>query len=513
MARKLINMRYVKDILRLKHQNQLSVREIAGSCGLPASTVGDYLQRTQAAGLSWPLPEGLSDSELTDRLAKPADSNSQTNSAKTPPDWQTIHEQLRRKGVTLQLLWEEYHRAHPEGYQRSQFCQLYRDWAKTLEPVLRQPHHPGQKLFVDWAGLKVPIHQADGSVGEASLFVAVLGFSNKTYVEAFANEQLEHWIAGHCHAFGFYGGLTRAVVPDNPKTAVTRPCRYEPLLHRSYQEMAEHYGTVILPARIKKPRDKAKVETGVQIAERQILAPLRDQRFFSVAELNQAIRPLLDKLNAQEFQKLEGSRNSWFESQEKPTLLPLPAQSFELATWGKATVNIDYHAVVDYHFYSVPYHLVHQQLETRSTATTVELFAQGKRVAAHVRSYLPGKFTTLEEHRPKSHQRYLDWTPSRLVQWAGKTGPQCAKLVEQILKDKPHPEMGFRSCLGIIRLGKGMGAQRLEAACARALHFGTCSYQSIKSILEKGLDRQLAEPELPLKSPAHENVRGQTYYT
>jgi transposase len=390
---------------------------------------------------------------------------------------------------------------------------LYRDWAKTLEPVLRQPHHPGQKLFVDWAGLKVPIHQADGSVGEASLFVAVLGFSNKTYVEAFANEQLEHWIAGHCHAFGFYGGLTRAVVPDNPKTAVTRPCRYEPLLHRSYQEMAEHYGTVILPARIKKPRDKAKVETGVQIAERQILAPLRDQRFFSVAELNQAIRPLLDKLNAQEFQKLEGSRNSWFESQEKPTLLPLPAQSFELATWGKATVNIDYHAVVDYHFYSVPYHLVHQQLETRSTATTVELFAQGKRVAAHVRSYLPGKFTTLEEHRPKSHQRYLDWTPSRLVQWAGKTGPQCAKLVEQILKDKPHPEMGFCSCLGIIRLGKGMGAQRLEAACARALHFGTCSYQSIKSILEKGLDRQLAEPELPLKSPAHENVRGQTYYT
>ena len=227
--------------------------------------------------------------------------------------------------MTLQLLWQEYHQTHPEGYQRSQFCELYRDWAKTLDPVLRQVHEPGQKLFVDWAGLKVPIHHADGSVSEASLFVAVLGFSNKTYVEAFANEQLEHWIAGHCHAFSFYGGLTRAMVPDNPKTAVIRPCRYEPVLHRTYQEMAEHYGTVILPARIKKPRDKAKVETGVQIAERQILAPLRDQRFFSVAELNQAIRPLLDKLNAQPFQKLEGSRNSWFESQEKPALLPLPA--------------------------------------------------------------------------------------------------------------------------------------------------------------------------------------------
>jgi transposase len=505
-------MRYVKDILRLKHQNHLSVREIAGSCGLPASTVGDYLQRAQEAGLAWPLPEGLTDAELMERLLKPADTSPPSGPAKALPDWPAIHEQLRRKGVTLQLLWREYHQAHPEGYQRSQFCQLYRDWAKTLEPVLRQVHEPGQKLFVDWAGLKVPIHHADGSTSQASLFVAVLGCSNKTYVEAFANEQLEHWVAGHCHAFAFYGGLTRAVVPDNPKTAVIRPCRYEPVLHRSYQEMADHYGTVILPARVKKPRDKAKVETGVQIAERQILAPLRDQRFFSVAEFNQAIRPLLEKLNAQEFQKLEGSRNTWFESQEKPVLLPLPALPFELATWGKATVNIDYHVALDHHFYSVPYSLVHKQLETRLTANTVELFDQGKRVAAHVRSYLRGKFTTLAEHRPKSHQRYLQWTPGRLIEWARKTGPLCARVVEQILKDKPHPEMGFRSCVGILRLGKAVGTERLEAACARALHFGTCSYRSIKSILESGLDRQEAEPEVALSSPVHENVRGQGYY-
>ena len=268
MARKLINMRYVKDILRLKHQNQLSVREIAGSCGLPPSTVGDYLQRAQAAGLTWPLPEGISDAELAERLMKAATATPPSSPAKALPDWSALHEQLRRKGVTLQLLWQEYYQAHPEGYQRSQFCQLYRDWAGTLDPVLRQVHEPGQKLFVDWAGLKVPIHHADGSVSEASLFVAVMGFSNKTYVEAFANEQLEQWIAAHCHAFSFYQGLTRAVVPDNPKTAVTHPCRYEPVLHRSYQEMAAHYGTVILPARIKKPRDKAHVETGVQIVER-----------------------------------------------------------------------------------------------------------------------------------------------------------------------------------------------------------------------------------------------------
>ena len=432
--------------------------------------------------------------------------------AKPLPDWPVVHEQLRREGVTLQLLWQEYRQTHPDGYQYSRFCELYERWAKTLDPVLRQVHEPGQKLFVDWAGLKVPLHHADGSVSQASLFVSVLGFSNKTYVEAFANEQLEHWIAGHCHAFSFYGGLTRAVVPDNPKTAVIRPCRYEPLLHRSYQEMAEHYGTVILPARIRKPRDKAKAETGVQIAERQILAPLRDQRFFSVAELNQALRPLLDKLNAQPFQKLEGSRHSWFESQEKQTLLPLPAAPFELATWGRATVNIDYHAAVENHFYSVPYQLIHQELEARSTVHTVELFHQGKRVAAHLRSYLPGKFTTLEEHRPKAHQRYLEWTPSRLIEWARKTGPQCGKVVEHILQNKPHPEQGFRSCLGILRLGKGVGPERLEAASARALRFGTCSYQSIKSILEKGLDQQAQEPELPLQSPAHENVRGKVYY-
>ncbi len=512
MARKPIIMRYVKDILRLKHHNHLSVRQIAGSCGLPASTVGDYLHRAQAAGLTWPLPEGISDSELMERLLKPVVASAENLTAKPLPDWRAMHEQLRHKGVTLQLLWREYRQAHPDGYQRSRFCQLYRCWAKGLEPVLRQTHEPGQKLFVDWAGLQVPIHQPDGSESPASLFVAVLGFSNKTYVEAFANEQLEHWIAGHCRAFAFYGGVSRAVVPDNPKTAVVRPCRYEPILHRSYQEMAAHYGTVILPARIKKPRDKAKVETGVQIAERQILAPLRHQRFFSVAELNEAIRPLLDQLNAQPFQKLDGSRNSWFESREKSALLPLPAAPFELATWSKVGVNIDYHVSVDHHFYSVPYGLIHQQLDARLSAQTVELFHQGKRVAVHVRSYQRGKFTTLDEHRPKSHQRYLEWTPSRLVEWARKTGPHCARLVQMILQSKPHPEQGFRSCLGIIRLGKGVGPQRLEAACARALRFGACSYRSIKSILETGLDRQGLEPELPLRSPPHENLRGQPYY-
>jgi transposase len=307
--------------------------------------------------------------------------------------------------------------------------------------------------------------------------------------------------------------VARITVPDNLKTGVVRPCRYEPLLHRSYQEMAEHYGTAIIPARIKKPRDKAKVEVGVQIAERQILAALRDQRFFNVSELNTAIRPLLTKLNEQPFQKLEGSRNNWFVRLEKSELLPLPATSFELANWSRAKVNIDYHVAVEKHFYSAPYQLIHQQLDVRLTDKTVELFQHGKRVAAHLRSQLPGRSTTLEEHRPKSHQKHLEWTPSRILEWVKTIGPECVQVIEKIMADRPHPEQGFRSALGIIRLGKAVGNERLEAACRRALHFGTCSYISLKSILQNNLDAQPLEQELPLPSPTHENLRGSPYYS
>ena len=361
------------------------------------------------------------------------------------PDWPHLHQELGRPSVTLRLLWQEYRRAQPEGYGYSRFCELYQRWAGTLDPVLRQMHLPGEKLFVDWAGQTVPIHHAaDGSVSAAHLFVAVLGASNKTYVEAFADEQLAAWLAAHCHAFAFFQGVARVPVPDNLKTGVTRPCRYEPLLHRSYQELAEHYGTVIIPAQVKTPRDKAKAEVGVQIAERQILAALRDRRFFSVGELNTAIQPLLTQLNAQPFQKLEGSRNSWFETLEKGRLLPLPATAFELATGSRAKVNIDYHVVVEKPFYSAPYPRVHQRLDVRLTDQTVELFPYGKRVAAHLRSGLSGRCTTLEEPRPKSQQRYLAWPPSRILEWVQTIGPDCAKVGAQILTERPHPEHGFR---------------------------------------------------------------------
>ena len=515
MARKPISMRQIKEILRLKNEHQLSVREIARSCGLPSSTVNDYLVRAQAAGLSWPLPEGLDEQQIQQQLLKatpvPPEASPPPEPPRPLPDWAEIHKELGRRSVTLRLLWQEYRQRFPNGYAYTQFCEYYHRWAQTLDPVMRPHHPPGEKMFVDWAGQTVPIHEPDGVVSQASVFIAVLGASDKTFAEAFADQKLPSWIKAHCAAYTFFGGVARVTVPDNPKTGVIKPCRYEPLLHRTYQEMAEHYSTVIIPARPRRPRDKPKVEGHVLIAQRQILAALRDYTFFNVAAVNEAIGPRLAKLNAQPFQKLAGSRDSWFESYEKAKLLPLPARPFELATWSKAGVNIDYHVVVDKHYYSVPYQLIHQTLDVRLTQSTVELFQQGKRVAAHARSFQPGLFTTLDEHRPKSHQKYLEWTPSRIVEWAQKTGPCCAQLVRQILENKPHPEQGFRSCLGIIRLGQAAGQERLEAACRRALHFGTCSYPSVDSILKHRLDQQPLEQELPLNSPDHVNVRGGAY--
>ena len=513
MAKKAIVMRQVIEILRLKMQLQLSVREIARSCGIAPSTVGDYLQRAEAAQLSWPLPEGLSEVELEQRLMAAGPPVAAQVAAHSVPDWRYVHSELRRPNVTLRLLWQEYHRGDPAGLKYSRYCERYREWSQALEPTLRQTHVPGEKLFVDWAGQTVPIYNAaDNTTTAASVFVSALGASSKIFAHGFPDQKLPSWIGGHVEAYNFYGGVPALTIPDNPKTAVVKACRYEPLLHRTYQEMAEYFGTAIVPARPVRPRDKAKAEAAVQLAQNQILAALRDMRFFSIAELNRAIRPQLDRINAQPFQKLEGSRDQWFETLDKPKLKALPPSPFVLATWSEASVNIDYHAVVEHHYYSVPYQLIHQRLQARLTDTTVEFFHQGKRVAAHVRSWQRGKFTTVEEHRPKAHQRHLEWTPGRIVEWARKTGPKCALAVEQVMASRPHPEQGFRSCLGIIRLGRIHGDSRLEAACNRALHFHTVSYRSIESILKSGLDQQALETELPFQTPAHENLRGQAYF-
>jgi transposase len=510
MARQPKTMRQIKEILRLKHQS-FSIRQIAAGTGVPVSTVGDYLKRAELAGIKWPIPEDWTEDQLHERLLGVPEVSLPLS--QELPDWAQVRQELQRKGVTLRLLWQEYRQSHPDGYGYSRFCELYDRWTGTLDPVLRQVHVPGEKMFVDWAGQTVPIYNSlDGSVTYAQIFVAVLGSSNKTFAEAFPNQKLNSWIEAHCQAYAFFGGVPKITVPDNPKTAVIKACRYEPLLHSTYQEMSKHYGTVIIPARPVRPKDKAKVECGVLIAERQLLAPLRDQKFFHIGALNIALKARLVELNAQPFQKLSGSRDSVFEAQEKGALLPLPEQPYDLAVWQKAKANIDYHVVVDKHLYSVPYSLIHAEMDIRLGENTVEIFHKGTRVAMHVRSFEPGKSTTIEEHRPKSHQKYLEWTPSRLINWAEKIGPSCGKLVEHILRSRPHPEMGYRSVMGIMRLGKGAGSQRLEAACRRALYFGTCTYRSIQSILENKLDQQPLEQELPLHSPDHENVRGKDYY-
>jgi transposase len=513
MSRKRLSMRQVHEVLRLKWAVGLSERQIARSLGLSRPTVAAYVQRAHVAGLSWPLPEGLDAATLEQRLFP--SSSPPVPTTRLVPDWATVHHELKRKGVTLFLLWQEYKAARPEGFQYSWFCQAYRAWASKLNLVMRQSHRAGEKLFVDYAGQGIPIvNTQTGEVHEAALFIAVLGASNYTYVEATWTQSLPDWIGSHVRAFAALGGVPEIVVPDNLKAAVTRAHRYEPELNRTYADLAHHYGVAVIPARAAKPRDKAKVEVGVQVVERWIVARLRHHTFFTLAEVNATIRELLPALNARPFKKLPGSRQSLFAALDRPALQPLPAQPYEYAEWKRARVNIDYHVEVEGHYYSVPYALVKQQLEVRVSAQVVELFHKGTRVASHLRSRLKGRHSTVAEPMPPAHRHYVEWTPQRLSRWAADSGAATAQVVETILASRPHPQQGFRSCLGIMRLGKSYGTERLEAACHRALTIGACSYKSIESILKNGLDRT----PLPGSPPApaalrHANIRGPEYYS
>ena len=507
-------MRKVKEVLRLYHLKDLSTREIAQSLGIGRSTVHDYLDRALKAGLGWPLPPELDDASLEHHLF-PTRVPVFSEKRQMPP-MGYLNQELKRKGVTLQLLWDEYKQNNPDGYQYSQFCRLYHQWAEKLDPCLRQEYRVGEKLFVDYAGHTMEVTDPEtGEIREAQIFVATLGASNYTFAEASLSQDLPSWIECHIHAFEFFGGAPEILVPDNLRSAVTRSCRYEPDLNATYRDMAEHYGTVIIPARVGKPRDKAKGESAVLQVERWVLAPLRHRTFFSLTELNQALRAQLELLNHRPFEKLPTSRKILFETLERPTLKPLPSHRFIFAEWKSAKVNIDYHIEVDRHYYSVPYQLIHQKVEVRFTEATVEIFFKGRRVASHLRSYRPGKPTTVSEHMPKSHQKYLEWTPSRLIGWAAKIGPYTQNLVTCILEDRPHPEQGYRSCLGLLRLGKRYTPERLEAACARALGMKTYSYKNVESILKNGLDRQpltVASSQTSLPLLEHSNLRGRQYY-
>lgn len=503
-------MRKIREILRLGFAGGIGTREIARSCAVAPSTVLDYLHRARRSGLEAP-PDHLDDTNL-EKLLFP-ERATPDGSQRPQPDLNRVHRELRKKSVTLQLLWEEYKEIHPDGYQITQFYELYRRFRQTLEPSLRQSHRAGEKMFVDYAGQTVPVVDRNtGEVRDAQIFVAVLGASNATFAEATWDQSLPSWIGSHTRAFSFFGGVTRIVVPDNPLAGVSKACRYEPEINPTYNEMATHYGTVIIPARPGKPKDKAKVENAVLVAERWILAAFRKQTFFSLEELNRQIRLLLDRLNHRPFKKLDGCRWSWLEKIDRPALLPLPTIPYEMGEWKKARVNIDYHVELDRHYYSVPHSLIRQEVRIRFTCKTVEIFFKGNRVASHKRSYEPGKHTTLKEHMPKAHQKYLEWTPSRLISWARKVGDSTATVVETVLESRPHPEQGYRSCLGILRLSKHYGKERLDAACRRALEINALSYKSIKSILENGLDRQRVRPRRSVQPPLHGNIRGNGYY-
>jgi len=508
-------VRKIKEILRLKHACGLSKREIARSCNVARSTVADYLMRARAAGVNWPDAAELTETQLEARLFPTEHLPSSVH--RPPPDCEYIYNQLRRYrnvNLTLTQLWLEYREKHPDGYQYTQFCEYYRRWRDKLDYCMRQEHRAGEKVFIDYSDGLVIVDLATGELIPTQLFIAVWGASNYTYAEASLSQTLPNWIGSHVRGFQYFGCVPRMLVPDNLKSGVNDPCFYEPEMNPTYAEMAENYGCAVLPARPRRPRDKAKVEVGVLIAQRWILAVLRQRTFYSLAELNVAIRECLERLNTRPMRRVGKSRRELFETIDRPHALPLPERPYEYAEWLKAKVNIDYHIEVDHHYYSVPFRLLRQRLDVRLTATTVEAFHKGERVVAHARSYVRGGHTTLKEHMPSEHRKYAEWSPSRFIQWASKTGAATAQLVEKIMAARTYPEQGYRACLGIIRLGQHYEPERVEAAAQRALKFNTCSYKSVRAILAAGLDQQPDAGEQPRQATLlmHGNIRGREYY-
>jgi transposase len=514
MATERLTMRKTREILRQKWMLGASHRQIARSLGVGLGTVGKVVGRATLGGLEeWAQIAGLSEEELEAKLYVTAKAVAQ----KPAPDCAKLHGELRRAGVTLQLLHLEYLEQHPEGYRYTQFCEFYRQWTKRRGLSMRQIHRGGEKLFVDYAGKKPSlVDPKTGEVREVELFVAVLGASSYTYAEATLSQRVPEFIQSHVRALEFFGGVPQLIVPDQLKSGVTEASYYEPKIQRTYEEMALHYGAAVLPARPLHPKDKAKVEVGVQVVERWILARLRHRTFFTLEALNHAIFELTDVLNDRLMRHYGQSRRQLFEKVDKPALRPLPSERFVYAEWKICRVNVDYHVELDRHYYSVPHGLIHERLEARIASATVELFLRGARVASHPRSFEVGRHTTVPEHMPKAHQKHLEWSPSRLTNWAETIGPGTRGLVVAIMESRPHPEQGYRSCLGILRLGKVYGNERLEAAAVRALAANARSYRHLEAILKKGLDR------LPLPAPPdagqasstaqHPNIRGRSYY-
>lgn len=504
MAQTRLPVRKIREVLRLKAAGQ-SDRQIALTIGSARSTVQECLRRAREADISWPLADGIDESALQERLYR----RSVPLPGRSEPDFAHIRHELTRRGVTRMLLWQEYKAAHPEGWQYSVFCDRYRRWLAMQERVLRQHHAPGEKLFVDYAGHTVPItDRHSGEIRQAQIFVAVLGCSNYTYAEATWTQQLSDWLGAHVRALRYIGGVPTAIVPDNLRSAVTRSSRYEPVLNPSYQDFAEHYNIAVLPARVRKPRDKAKVEAGVLVVERWILARLRNRTFFSLGELNSAIATLLEDLNTRPFKKLEGCRRSRFLALEQPVLRPLPARDYAFGEWRLSKVHPDYHIEVQRAYYSVPYALIGARVDVRLSAHAVEVFHRGKLVTAHVRSYRRGHRSTHEAHRPPGHIAVIEQSFSRLFERAVVIGSATVEVLRRQAEHRKHPEETLRSAQGILRLAQDFSAPRLERACERALGLQSYSYRAVRAFIEYP-EAAASQPALDL---AHDNVRGPEYF-
>jgi len=501
-------MRKIREVLRLHHEIGANEREIASACNIARSSVHEYLRRCGLAGLCWPLPEDCSDKRLEELLF----ARHEQTGARQTPDWRAVQRELLKKHMTLTVVWEEYKKANPDGYGRSQFCHLFRQWEGTTEIRMAQNHVPGERLWIDWSGQTAPLTDPEtGEVGRVQVFVAAFGVSQKLFAKAFPSQELRWWLEAQVAAFKFYGVLPVFAVPDNTKTGVTSPHRYEPEFNLEYAEFARHYQLAVIPARVRKPRDKGKVENGVQRVEQRVLARLEGRTFLSLDELNDEIAALVAELNTRVMRGPEASRNQLFEEIDRPAARPLPGTHYEFASWKKAKVAPNHHVSFEGHHYSVPYTLVGKNVDIRASAFTIQIFEGTKIVATHARNLKRIGYSTLREHRPKSHRQYDQWSPARLVRWGSKCGESVSGLVQAMLEARLYPQHGYESAFGLIGLGKKYGLKRLNAACARALAARALSYKSVKNILEKGLD----QTELPFEErtmPTHPNVRGSEYY-
>lgn len=518
MAQERLAMRDIKELLRLRFKVGLTQRQTAKASGFGRTTVQEYEARALAANLTEPAEiEKLSPEELYRRLGfKIVGSVAVNSGAKELPDWHTIREDLsRHKHTTLMLLWTEYKEAHPDGYQYSQFCDLYNQWKSKISVVMRQEHKAGEKTFIDYAGSTLDvIDSPTGEVKSTQVFVAALGASSYVFAEATWSQALPDWLMSHRRMVEYFEGVSQILVPDNLKSGITLPNRYEATVNRAYQEFAEHYGTCVIPARVRKPKDKAKAEVSVQVVSRWIIAALRNRKFYSLEELNEAIAELLKKINDRKMRHLGKSRRELYEQFDKPALKPLPARPYEYGHWKQATVNIDYHVEYDNAFYSVPHKLVQTQLWVRATATVIEIYQNFERIFAHRRTYIRGKYVTEDAHRPISHQEHAKWTPERIIEWASSKGQSIGEFVKLLIGRKVHPEQSYRAALGCIRLADKYGAERLTMACKKAIRIDSISYKTVKNMLKNGMEKVAPtdeELQIDLFSN-HENIRGENYY-